>query len=71
MVGPKIHVFNKFSKQFYSHQNLGLTLQDHAQIDRPKSPFSFFCKIKDTFFIFTNKFIEMDIVIISAISYVI
>ena len=27
----------------------------------PKSPFSFFCKIKDTFFIFTNNFIDVDI----------
>ena len=34
----------------------------------PKSPFSFFCKIKDIFFIFTNNFIDLDILSMSAIS---
>ena len=35
----------------------------------PKSPFSFFHKIKDTFFIFTNKFIDLGTLIMSAISH--
>ena len=34
----------------------------------PKSPYVFFCKIKDTFFIFTNNFIDFDILSMSAIS---
>ena len=34
----------------------------------PKSPFSFFCKIKDTFFIFTNHFNYLDILSMLAIS---
>ena len=33
----------------------------------PKSLFSFFCKIKDTFFIFTSNFIDLDILSMSAI----
>ena len=33
----------------------------------PKSPFSFFCKIKDTFFIFTNNYIDLGILSTSAI----
>ena len=33
----------------------------------PKSLFSFFCKIKDTFFIFTNNFVDLDILSKSAI----
>ena len=34
----------------------------------PKSPFSFFCKVKDTFFIVTNNFIDLDILSMLAIS---
>ena len=34
----------------------------------PKSPFSFFSKIKETFFIFTNNFVDLDILSMSAIS---
>ena len=34
----------------------------------PKSPFSFFCKIKDMVFIFTNNFIDLDILRMSAVS---
>ena len=34
----------------------------------PKSLFSFFHKIKDKFFIFTNNFIDLDILSMSAIS---
>ena len=34
----------------------------------PKSPFSVFCKIKDAFFTFTNIFIDLDILSMSAIS---
>ena len=34
----------------------------------PKSPFSFFHKIKDTFFIFTNNFIDLDSLRVSAVS---
>ena len=34
----------------------------------PKSPFSFFHKMKDTFFIFTNNCIDLDILNISALS---
>ena len=34
----------------------------------PKSPFSFFCKIKDTFFIFTNNSIDLGILSMSAAS---
>ena len=36
-------------------------------LDWPKSPFSFFCKINDIFFIFTNNFIDLDILSILAI----
>ena len=36
----------------------------------PKSLFSFFRKIKDTFFIFTNNFIDLDILSMSAVSHV-
>ena len=36
-----------------------------------KSPFSFLCKIKDTWFIFTNNFIDLDIFTISALSHVV
>ena len=34
----------------------------------PKNPFSFFHKIKDIFFIFTNTFIDLDILTMLAIS---
>ena len=34
----------------------------------PKSQFSFFCKIKGTFFIYTNNFIDLDILSMLAIS---
>ena len=37
----------------------------------PKGPFRFFHKIKDTFFIFTNNFIDLDILSMSAISCVV
>ena len=33
-----------------------------------KSPYDFFHKIEDTFFIFTNNFIDLDILSMSAIS---
>ena len=33
-----------------------------------KSLFSFFCKIKDTFFIFTHNFIDLDILSMSALA---
>ena len=35
----------------------------------PKSPLCFFHKIKDTFFIFSNNFIDLDILSMSAISH--
>ena len=34
----------------------------------PKCPFSFFYKIKDTFFIFTNNFVDLDILSMSPLS---
>ena len=37
----------------------------------PKSPYGFFHKIKNTFFIFTNNFIDLDILSMSAISWVV
>ena len=37
----------------------------------PKSPSSFFRKIKGTFFMFTNNFIDLGILSMSAISYVV
>ena len=36
-----------------------------------KSLFSFFCKIKDIFFIFMNNFIDLAISSMSAISYIV
>ena len=39
-------------------------------MDWPKNLFSFLKKIKDTFFIFTNNFIDLDILSMSAISHV-
>ena len=37
----------------------------------PKSLYGFFYKIKDTFFIFTNNFIDLNILSMSAISHVV
>ena len=37
-------------------------------MDWPKSPCVFFRKVEDTFFIFTNKFIDLDILTMSSIS---
>ena len=37
----------------------------------PEGSFSFFCKTEDTFFIFTNNFIDLDVVNMSAISRVV
>ena len=37
-------------------------------LGRPKSLFRFFHKIKDTFFIFTNNFIDLDILSMSTVS---
>ena len=44
------------------------TFQNHG-LAWPKSPLIFFCKIKDTFFIFTNNFIYLDVLSMSAISH--
>ena len=38
-------------------------------LGRPKRPFSFFCKIKDTVFIFTSNFTDLDILSMSATSH--
>ena len=37
----------------------------------PKSPYGFFNKIKDTFFIFTNNFIDFGILSRSAVSHMV
>ena len=37
----------------------------------PKIPYVFFHKIKDMFLIFTNSFIDLDILSVSAISFVV
>ena len=44
---------------------------DHKVLGWPKSLFRFFCKIKDTFFTFTNNFIDSDILSMVAISHVV
>ena len=53
-----------------AHSNLsGWLYHSHFIGGWPKSPFSFFCEIKDIFFIFTDNFIDLDILSISAISH--
>ena len=47
---------------------LGLFQQNGLILGWPKNTLSFFHKIKDTFSIFTNNFIDLDILSLSALS---
>ena len=60
-VGPFICKYNSY----------GLKISGLKLLGWPKSLFSFSCKIKDTFFIFTNNFIDLDILSMLASSCVV
>ena len=64
------YIYTFISNLFVNNPSFNFSILSSV-LGWPKSPFSFFHKIKDTLFIFTNNFIDLDILSVLAISHVV